>query len=59
MAVPATVTVPVGLSFTPVMLTIVMPAAASAPPAPWDPVLPSLKLQSMTTVAGGASELLA
>ena len=29
------------------------PAADSAPPVPWAPLLPSLKVQSICTLAGG------
>jgi hypothetical protein len=45
----------VGLSLTAMMVTMVDPVAWSAPPGPWSPVLPSLKTQSMKTLAGGAS----
>ena len=48
-----------GASFTAVMFTVVLPAAVSAPPLPCAPALPSLKIQLICTLAGGASELLA
>ena len=54
-----TVLATVGASFTAVMFTVVLPAAVKAPPLPWLPVLPSLKLQSTCTLAGGASDVLA
>ena len=46
-------------SFTAVMLTVVEPNALSALPTPWLPVLPSLKVQLICTLAGGVSEALA
>ena len=44
-----------GRSLTAVMLTVVVPSAVSAPPLPWAEVLPSLKVQAIRTLAGGAS----
>src|SRR6185369_12405126 len=58
-AVPLMVTLPVGPSFTLIMFTVVLPVADRAPPAPCTPELPSLKIQSICTLAGGASELFA
>jgi hypothetical protein len=58
LALPATKVI-TGASFNAVMLTVELPLAASAPPLPWPPLLPSLKAQSSCTLAGGASELLA
>ena len=35
-----------GASFTAVMTTVELPVAVSAPPLPWPPALPSLKVQA-------------
>ena len=48
----------VGASLTAVM-TVMLPVAVKAPPVPWAPLLPSLKVQSICVLAGGASLLLA
>ena len=58
-ALPGT-PVRVGASFTAVMVTVMLPTAVNAPPVPCALiVLPSLKLQSICTLAGGVLELLA
>ena len=47
----------VGASLTAVIATVTLPAPASAPPLPCAPVLPSASVQTIVTLAGGASEL--
>ena len=49
----------IGASLTAVMLTVTLPVAVSAPPLPCAPLLPSLKVQSIWTLAGGALVILA
>ncbi len=48
-----------GASLTAVMVTVVLPVAVRAPPVPWLPLLPSLKVQLIWALAGGASLLFA
>ncbi len=51
--------VPAGASLAAVMVTVVLPLAVNAPPVPCAPELPSLKVQPITTEAGGVSDALA
>ena len=48
----------VGASLTAVIRIVLVPTAACGPPLPWEPP-PSLKIQSICTLAGGASLALA
>ena len=47
-----------GASFTGMIFTIELPVAVSAPPPPWAPELPSLKVQVSQAVIAGESEIL-
>ena len=56
---PEVAKVSTGATLVPVIATVVLPAAVSAPPAPCAPALPSLNVQSITTEAGGVPLALA